>query len=131
MGQMCHWIATGIQRAGTNDTEGLLESEDGGFGLELRSLQRREEAEESVLGVDELIEYMPPGPPPKTGKHRYVFVLLKPEEGDGKGKKELRKPKERPHFGYGKIGKGVMDWAEDNGLRPVGANFFYAQNKKQ
>jgi len=75
------------------------------------------------------VEYLGPAPPEGTGKHRYVFVLLAPEnEGE---RKELKKPDERPHWGYGKVGTGVREWARDNSLVPVGANFFYAQNKKQ
>ena len=81
--------------------------------------------------LKDLIGYMAPAPPPKTGKHRYVFVLLEPEEGEDGRESHLKKPKERPHFGYGKQGKGVMDWAKDNKLVPVGANFFYSQNEKQ
>ena len=73
----------------------------------------------------ELEEYLPPGPPPKTGAHRYVFVLL---EGDGSN---LRPPTDRRHWGYGEPRHGVRDWAEENGLTVVGANFFFAQNEKQ
>lgn len=94
--------------------------------------------------ANELIKYAPPAPPPKTGKHRYVFVLLAGPEGT-----KLTKPAERPHWGYGKVRHGVRDWAEENGLvvlgecwyvwavvsnelmRIPGANFFYAQNKQQ
>lgn len=63
----------------------------------------------------ELIEYTPPAPPPRTGKHRYVFVLLAGPEGT-----KLTKPTERPHWGYGKVRHGVRDWAEENGLVVVG-----------
>ena len=71
--------------------------------------------------VEELVEYMQPAPPPGTGEHRYVFVLLEPDSAeDGGQRRPLRKPADRPHFGYGKVGKGVMDWAGDNGLVPVG-----------
>lgn len=63
----------------------------------------------------ELIEYLAPSPPPKTGKHRYVFVLLVGTEG-----RNLTKPEERPHWGYGKVRHGVRDWAEENGLSVVG-----------
>lgn len=73
----------------------------------------------------ELMSYYPPAPPAKTGKHRYVFVLLESES------KNVEAPKERPHWGYGKVRHGVKDWAKDNDLTVVGANFFYAQNKKQ
>ncbi|KAL8924150.1 MAG: hypothetical protein Q9172_002815 [Xanthocarpia lactea] len=80
---------------------------------------------------NELMSYYPPAPPPKTGYHRYVFVLLAPKTDSEEAFGGLKKPKERPHWGYGKVGKGVRDWADDNGLTPVGANFFYAKNKKQ
>ncbi|KAI4132068.1 MAG: hypothetical protein LQ338_000926 [Usnochroma carphineum] len=81
----------------------------------------------------ELMSYFPPAPPPKTGYHRYVFVLLAPnsDNEDGRHDSGPKKPKERPHWGYGKVGKGVRKWAKDNGLIPVGANFFYARNKEQ
>ena len=81
----------------------------------------------------ELMSYFPPAPPPKTGYHRYVFVLLAPEpaKGDPESRSAPKKPSERPHWGYGKVGKGVRDWAKDNQLTPIGANFFYAKNKKQ
>ena len=73
----------------------------------------------------ELVEYLPPSPPKKTGKHRYIFVLLEGKTTD------LVAPKKRPHWGYGKMRHGVRDWAEENDLEVVGANFFYAANKKQ
>lgn len=72
----------------------------------------------------ELKSYFPPAPPPKTGPHRYVFVLLE-------GSAAPEPPKKRPHWGYGKVRHGVRDWAEENDLKVVGANFFFAQNKKQ
>lgn len=73
----------------------------------------------------ELESYFAPAPPPKTGWHRYVFVLL---EGDTTN---LVAPKERKHWGYGEVRHGVRDWALENGLEVVGANFFFAMNKKQ
>ena len=71
----------------------------------------------------ESIEYLPPSPPPKTGKHRYVLVALK---GNA-----TRIPAERKHWGYGKVRHGVRDWAKENDLEVLGANFFYVANKKQ
>ena len=65
--------------------------------------------------ADELMSYLAPSPPPKTGKHRYVFVLLAGPEGA-----KLKKPEERPHWGYGKVRHGVRNWAEENGLVAVG-----------
>lgn len=84
----------------------------------------------SNTNVTEIYPYKPPGPPPKTGKHRYVFVALAPKNGTT-GHLFLTKPKERQHWGYGKVRAGVREWAEENGLEVVGANFFYAQDKKQ
>lgn len=69
--------------------------------------------------LTELMSYVPPTPPPKTGYHRYVFVLLAPADPNDGGKK-LEKPKDRPHWGYGKVGAGVKEWAKDNGLVAVG-----------
>lgn len=73
----------------------------------------------------ELKGYKPPGPPPKTGAHRYVFVLL---QGDSSN---IKAPKKRKHWGYGKVRHGVRDWAAENDLVVVGANFFFAENEKQ
>ena len=99
--EMCHWIVT-------NMTIPVPESLDS-----------------SELTMGELVKYQPPGPPPKTGSHRYVFVLLKGNTTD------LDPPEDRKHWGYGKVRHGVRDWAEENHLEVVGANFFYAANKKQ
>ncbi|KAL9123013.1 MAG: hypothetical protein Q9187_000427 [Circinaria calcarea] len=109
MAEMCHWILTGITLTKANASSQL---EDGAYILELST-------EIGVEGkVTELVEYLPPSPPPKTGDHRYVFVLLAPQ-GDEAGRK-LTKPKDRQHWGYGKVGKGVGNWARENGLVAVG-----------
>jgi len=101
MSEMCHWIMTNLTTP---------------VPWSLNTLRSKE---------GELVKYLPPSPPPKTGKHRYVFVLLE-------GKTEhLTAPKDRPHWGYGKVRHGVRDWAEENDLEVVGANFFYAANPKQ
>lgn len=98
--EMCHWIVTNLTAPAIT---GNAISEDA-----------------------ELVEYLPPTPPPRTGKHRYVFVLL-----EGQNRQALSPPKDRKHWGYGKERHGVRDWAVENGLNVVGANFFYAQDKKQ
>jgi hypothetical protein len=54
-----------------------------------------------------------------------VFLLL---EGDNTN---ITAPDDRQHWGFGKKGHGVRDWAEKEGLEVIGANFFYAKNKKQ
>ena len=67
----------------------------------------------------------PPGPPAKTGFHRYVFVLL---QGDNNN---LTVPEERKNWGTGKERYGVRGWAEKEGLKVVGANYFVSKNKIQ
>ena len=99
--EMCHWLMTNLTTPVPEPPPTLLKKEG------------------------ELVEYQPPGPPPKTGAHRYVFVLL---EGDSS---DLEPPKERQHWGYGKVRHGVRDWAAENDLKVVGANFFFAGNEKQ
>jgi len=99
--EMCHWIMTNLTSSTSRETESLS------------------------LKEGELIEYLPPSPPPKTGKHRYVFVLLKGHTST------LNTPKDRKHWGYGKVRHGVQDWANENKLEVVGANFFFAENEKQ
>ena len=89
-----------------------------------------EDEEEKESGVDEVMEYKPPGPPPKTGKHRYVFLVFAPKNGTTLPL-DLTKPKDRQHWGTGEERGGVREWAEGNELVPVGANFIYSQNKKQ
>jgi len=76
-------------------------------------------------GLNEIVGFKPPGPPPKTGYHRYIFLLF---SGDNAN---LTAPEDRQHWGFGKKGYGVRDWAEREALVVVGANFFYARNEKQ
>ncbi|KAI4254358.1 MAG: hypothetical protein LQ352_003146 [Teloschistes flavicans] len=125
--EMCHWIVV-IEvspEAGGSVVQVPMDNEVIGDVLEVDTI---------VPGLEgpphsELMSYFPPAPPPKTGYHRYTFVLLAPKPGSKVT--GVKKPKERPHWGYGKIGKGVRDWAVDNSLTPVAANYFLARNKKQ
>ena len=98
--EMCHWILTNLTTTMTSDT--------------------------TIAEKSELVEYLPPKPPPKTGKHRYVFVLLEGQQGQ-----PLSTPSDRKHWGFGKVRHGVRDWAKENELKVVGANFFYAADQKQ
>jgi len=107
--EMCHWIAT-IPGA---VIEGFSDNEIGGS---IGSV---------IEGLGEVVEYKPPAPPKKTGPHRYVFVLLK---GDNTN---VTAPSDRSHWGTGKARHGVRDWAKNEGLEVVAANFFYAEHKKQ
>lgn len=99
--EMCHWILTNL------------------------TTPVSEPPPKSSRESGELKGYKPPGPPPKTGAHRYVFVLLQGYSSD------VKAPKKRQHWGYGKVRHGVRDWAAENDLEVVGANFFFAQNEKQ
>ena len=110
MAQMCHWIVTNL-------TLPLQSSHSDGPLDWLSSLLSAEEFKDN--GIEEIMPYLPPTPPPKTGYHRYVFVLLAPATEDGT-QGELTKPKDRPHWGYGKVGAGVREWADENGLVAVG-----------
>jgi phosphatidylethanolamine-binding protein len=98
--EMCHWLITNLT---TPLEQPLSPAKEAG----------------------ELKGYKPPGPPPKTGAHRYVFVLL---QGDAT---DLKPPKDRQHWGYGKVRHGVRDWAAEYDLEVVGANFFFAQDEEQ
>lgn len=105
--EFCHWIAQGVAVS--------LDST-------CATLQLKE--------LEEIITYKPPTPPAKTGKHRYVFIGLRPANGTTE-RLQLSKPGTRKHWGTGKERHGFRDWAFQNGLQPIAANFFYAQNKKQ
>lgn len=116
--EFCHWIAV------TKKSPGIKACEIGS---------------ESELDLEEVMEYKPPGPPKKTGKHRYVFLAFAPRNGTTETIYPT-KPSDRKHWGYkvevGEHGrevetKGVREWAGENGLVPVAANFIYAKNKKQ
>lgn len=74
--------------------------------------------------------YKPPGPPPKTGKHRYVFLVFAPMNGTSESL-HLSRPGERKHWGFGEEGMGVREWTGENGLVGVGAQFVYAEDEKQ
>ncbi|KAI1209502.1 PEBP-like protein [Annulohypoxylon truncatum] len=105
--EFCHFIATDVEISSSETSAAVRSS-----------------------SLKDIVPYKPPGPPPKTGKHRYVFLLLAPVNGTT-GSLDLSKPSDRKHWGTGKARHGVRDWAEENGLEPVAANFVYAQNEEQ
>lgn len=117
--EMCHWIASNVSTA--QQTFSILPIPE--FGVSV-------EAEKTQGGLDDVMEYKPPGPPPKTGKHRYVFLVFAPRNGTTEPL-HLSRPESRRHWGTGKLGGGVREWAKGNGLVPVAANFIYSQNDKQ
>lgn len=123
-GQFCHWIAAVESLSSDGIGEVEIEGDDivdCKCGLSSTTYTVRVE-EFLLMRIDK-----PPSPPEKTGPHRYVFLLL---EGDNTN---LTAPEDRKRWGAPaeKAGYGVRDWAEEEGLNVVGANFFYARNKKQ
>ena len=100
--EMCHWIAAGVP---LGKTVSMLPAPFIGMGKN--------------SDLDEVMEYMAPSPPEKTGKHRYVFLVFAPSNGTTLPL-DLSKPKDRQHWGTGEERQGVRAWAEENGLMPVG-----------
>jgi phosphatidylethanolamine-binding protein len=94
--EICHWIATDVH---------ITRPSDLGDGF--------------YKDVKEIMPYKPPGPPPKTGKHRYVFVALAPKNGTTE-ELSLSKPSDRQHWGYKHERQGLRKWAKENGLEVVG-----------
>jgi len=78
----------------------------------------------------DVMPYQPPSPPKKTSFHRYIFLAFEPRNGT-KRELDLSKPSDRKHWGTGKKRHGVSDWAKENELVPVAANFIFVQNSKQ
>ncbi|GAB1726695.1 hypothetical protein NU195Hw_g6301t1 [Hortaea werneckii] len=111
--QVCHWIATSPPKHSKADDERL--------DTDLVTKHSH---------WKDIMPYKSPGPPPKTGKHRYVFVVLAPANGT-KEALHLVKPADRQHWGYEKADLGLREWADEMGLEVVGANFVYAQNAEQ
>lgn len=93
--EFCHWIATGFSVSQSKDTA------------------------MDWSNVKHVVDWQPPGPPAKTGKHRYVFVALVPTNGT-LVKLDLRGPDERANWGYGKERHGVRQWAKEMGLSIIG-----------
>ena len=108
MAQMCHWIVTNITIPLSSDAD----SSERKVSVPIHGMS-------AIDGFEELMPYIPPSPPPKTGYHRYIFVLLAPTNDDD-ASRQLNKPKGRSHWGYGEIGAGVREWAGENHLVPIG-----------
>lgn len=98
--QICHWVATNVHLSSLSN-ESLLENLNGQTSL------------------TEIMPYKPPGPPPKTGKHRYVFVALAPTNGTTEPL-DLSTPRDRQHWGFDGERAGLREWARENGLGVVG-----------
>ena len=104
--QMCHWIITNLTVSSDSDKCT--------WPIDLSAVSTSAGHE----GFFEIESYFPPAPPPKTGYHRYVFALLTAESGA-----LPKKPKDRPHWGYGKVGTGIREWARENELEVVGKQY--------
>lgn len=101
--EICHWLAVLKQDRdddSDSDSDGAVDAFD-------------------KKKYYELMEYKPPGPPPKTGKHRYVFVLLAPINRTTEAL-HLTKPADRQHWGYKEERQGLRKWASNHGLEPIG-----------
>lgn len=109
--EYCHWIVTDL----------ALNANNSGSHDQLSTLI-------DLSKGHEIVPYMGPGPPPKTKKHRYVFLLYKQDP-----KAHLVAPPDRPNWGTGVPGSGVRDWIKKHGghSKLLGVNFFYAQNDIQ
>ena len=127
--EMCHWIITNLTTPldilGTEWPLPLDLSMVGEEQVQEHYLDEPINKKLSKSKPGEVESYFPPSPPKKTGPHRHVFILLQGDTPD------LKPPKERPHWGYGKERHGVRDWAAENNLAVAGVNFFFAQHKKQ
>ncbi|KAF4553611.1 putative phosphatidylethanolamine-binding protein 2 [Elsinoe fawcettii] len=74
----------------------------------------------------DVLPYKPPGPPEGTGRHRYVLLGFLPLNAT-RERLNLTVPSGRRRWGHEEPGMGVAEWAEENGLWPVGANFIYSE----
>lgn len=105
--QICHWIATDVH----------LTPSSGAGDDEFHILGGQEHPT-----LTEIMPYKAPGPPPKTGKHRYVFVALAPRNGTTE-RLNLSTPKDRQRWGFEGERAGLREWARENGLGVVGEFF--------
>lgn len=114
--EFCHWIATGLPISQKRPQPLYASSNNN---------NNNDNTLELTSNLEEVMPYYPPGPPEKTGKHRYVFLIFIPENGTTEPL-ELSKPGDRRHWGYDYEGErvGVRKWSEENGLVPVGKFFF-------
>ncbi|KAK5174410.1 carboxypeptidase Y inhibitor [Saxophila tyrrhenica] len=106
--EICHWVVTALPNKAADGT------------VEMRFPD----------GVEEVMEYKPPGPPPETGKHRYVFVAMVARNGT-MDELHLKKPADRQHWGYENEREGLRGWMGEMGLEVIAANFIYEQNDEQ
>ncbi|QPG73969.1 hypothetical protein FOA43_001285 [Brettanomyces nanus] len=112
--EYCHWILVDVKLNTFDDT-----------AVNAVDTAENQLTTENVDGT-ELFSYVGPGCPPKTGKHRYVFLLYKQKSGV-----VPKVPEGRRNWGTGVPGYGAAEYAEKWGLTLYGVNFFYARNEIQ
>lgn len=110
--QICHWIAT------TSPPKHVNAEADLDTDLVMKQPHWKD-----------IMPYKPPGPPPKTGKHRYVFVVLAPINGT-KEALHLVTPADRQHWGYEKAELGLREWADEMGLEVLGKTTLPFRNRR-
>lgn len=103
--EFCHWIATEVPLTKPDSDK------DDDDDLEVSSRHSK--------GMVDIMPYKKPGPPPKTGKHRYVFAALVPINMTTE-KLNLTKPTERQHWGFEYERDGLRFWAEEHELKVIG-----------
>lgn len=102
--EICHWIAVGLPvRADPESTSASVDE----FEI-----------------LHEVMPFKPPGPPPKTGPHRYVLLAFTPRNATTEPL-HLEEPSGRQHWGYEDAGHGVRDWAMEMGLLPIGESILH------
>jgi hypothetical protein len=105
--EYCHWVATGTLAPALCDPK------------------EPAPCAPVLTDLDEVVEYKPPSPPEKTGKHRYVLLVFMAENGTT-DRLHVSKPAGRKRWGYDAEAAdesktaGVREWADENGLVPVG-----------
>lgn len=99
--EFCHWIITDVKLPSLEAITASATAESMSIDL---SRSR------------ELVKYMGPAPPEKTGKHRYVFLLYRNPSSGG----SLEGPSERKKWGNDEPRKGAREWADKYGLELVG-----------
>ncbi|EEH39301.2 hypothetical protein PAAG_01763 [Paracoccidioides lutzii Pb01] len=115
--EMCHWIVSNLSNM-------ELSPEYHPFELE-HNVDDYSPTPIRTFTPEVLVPYLAPWTHNGTDPHRLVFVLL---EGNSSTANNVTVPRDRKDWGYGERGYGVRDWATENGLHVVGANFFWVEN---
>ena len=114
--QICHWIATDVKLSPVASDDSKANTDDND--------DDEDDESSAPSSLTEIMPYKPPGPPPKTGSHRYVFVALAPLNGTTETL-HLSVPKDRKRWGFEGERAGLREWAGENGLGVVGMFFFF------